>query len=300
MTVTRELLPLLRDMSLRLDGAHSLRALAARAGRTPFQIHRLFRSAFGETPKQYLLRIRLELAAAKLAVTRDSVLDIALGLGFGSHEVFTRAFRRHFGRTPARYRATVPSRANVAARSRHLAMTRAISPCIRLHHIPQKGEPRRLAMPTLSIERKTLAQQPILFIRRKVARSEIASMLGECYGKLFGHGHQAGLPIAGWPLARYVSVGAGLLTVDAAMPLAAPASGDGEMQAGFLPGGPVVLAIHGGPYDQLPETHAAIERWIETKGARASGPPWECYVTDPAEHPDPADWRTEVYWPLTE
>ncbi len=21
-------------------------------------------------------------------------------------------------------------------------------------------------------------------------------------------------------------------------------------------------------------------------------------VTDPAQHPDPADWRTEVYWPL--
>jgi hypothetical protein len=22
-------------------------------------------------------------------------------------------------------------------------------------------------------------------------------------------------------------------------------------------------------------------------------------VTDPGEHPNPADWRTEVYWPLT-
>jgi hypothetical protein len=43
-------------------------------------------------------------------------------------------------------------------------------------------------------------------------------MLAECFGKLFAHGQKAGLPIAGWPLARYVSMGPGLWTVDAAMP----------------------------------------------------------------------------------
>jgi AraC family transcriptional regulator len=300
MSRIRELLPLLRDISVRLEDAHSLQSLAARAARSPFQMHRAFRRAVGETPKQYLLRLRLELAAAKLAATRDSVLAVALGSGFASHEVFTRAFRRHFGRTPAIYRAVTRGRSSAQVRERHLTLTRTISPCIGLYHCPENGEPRRLAMPALSVERKIIPQQPILFIRRRIPRTEIANMLAECYGQLFGHGHQAGLPIAGWPLARYVSMGAGLWTVDAAMPLAAPAAGEGGMQAGFLPGGPAVLGIHGGPYDQLPETHAAIERWIETNGARANGPPWECYVTDPAQHPNPADWRTEVYWPLAE
>src|SRR5580704_7929678 len=65
-----------------------------------------------------------------------------------------------------------------------------------------------------------------------------------------------------------------------------------------LPGGPVALGIHAGPYEGLSETHAAIERWIEANGYRPDGAPWEQYVTDPAEHPNPADWRTEVYWPL--
>ena len=47
------------------------------------------------------------------------------------------------------------------------------------------------------------------------------------------------------------------------------------------------------------ETNAAIERWIEANGLLVGGPPWESYVTDPGTHPEPADWRTEVYWPLT-
>ncbi len=155
-------------------------------------------------------------------------------------------------------------------------------------------------MPTLSITRVERPAQPILFIRRRVARSELQGMLAECFGKLYVHGQQMGLAIAGFPLARYVSTGPGLWTVEAAIPLAKPAAGEGDMEAGFLPEGPIVLGVHAGTYEQLPETHAAIERWIATNGLRAGGAPWEWYVTDPAQHPDPADWRTEVYWPLAQ
>ncbi|MGH8144122.1 MAG: GyrI-like domain-containing protein [Steroidobacteraceae bacterium] len=155
-------------------------------------------------------------------------------------------------------------------------------------------------MATVSITRVQLAARPILLIRRRIGRGELQPTLGECFGLLYGHGHKAGLPIAGWPLARYLSTGPGLWTIEAAMPLAAPASAQEPMQAGELPAGPAALGIHAGPYEQLPETHAAIEKWIEANGHRAAGAPWESYVTDPAQHPDPADWRTEVYWPLAQ
>jgi AraC family transcriptional regulator len=155
-------------------------------------------------------------------------------------------------------------------------------------------------MPTLSVTRQQFPGQPILLIRRRIPRPELQGMLSECFGKLFGHGHQAGLPIAGWPVARYLSVGPGLWTVEAAMPLAAAASGEGEMEAGTLPAGPVAVGVHAGPYEQLPETYAAIEKWMTDNGVRAGGAPWESYVTDPGQHPDPADWKTEVYWPLAE
>ena len=153
-------------------------------------------------------------------------------------------------------------------------------------------------MPTLSIVRQDRPEQPILYIERRVAQTELQPMLAECFGKLFGHGHQAGLPIAGWPIARYLSTGPGLWTVQAAMPVTTPVTGEGEMQAGTLPGGPVALAVHAGPYGQLSETYAAMEKWIETNGFQIAGAPWESYVTDPGQLPDPADWRTEVFWPL--
>jgi len=151
---------------------------------------------------------------------------------------------------------------------------------------------------SLTVARKECAEQPLLLIRRRVARSELPAMLADCFGTLFGHGQRAGLPIAGWPLARYAAMGPGLWTVEAAMPLAAPAAASGEMQPGSLLAGSAAFAVHVGPYERLPETHAVIERWIEAQGYAVAGAPWESYVTDPAEHPDPADWRTEVYWPL--
>ena len=155
-------------------------------------------------------------------------------------------------------------------------------------------------MPVLSITREERPAQPILFMHRRIAGGELQRTLAECFGTLYGHAQKAGLPIAGFPLARYVSTGPGLWTIEPAIPLAAPAPGEGDMQSGVLPAGPVAVGIHGGPYDQLAETNAAIERWIEANGFRVSGPPWEWYVTDPGEHPDPADWRTEVYWPLAD
>jgi AraC family transcriptional regulator len=155
-------------------------------------------------------------------------------------------------------------------------------------------------MPVISITREERVAQPILFIRRRISRAELQATLAESFGALYGHAQKAGLPIAGFPLARYVSTGPGLWIVEPAIPLVTPAAGEGEMQAGFLPDGPVALGVHTGPYDDLAETNAAIERWIETNGYRTNGAPWEWYVTDPAQHPNPQDWRTDVYWPLAQ
>jgi AraC family transcriptional regulator len=286
-----------REINRRLNAGDSLASAARRAQRSRFQFHRMFRRLAGETLKHYTLRLRLERAAAGLIAGDETVLDIALANGFGSHEAFTRAFRRHFGSSPSQYRLRVLARTSKAQRSRHLALTEVIGSCIGFFHFRIQQPNGKIAMPILSITRKEIAAQHILFIRRRIAPGERKEVLGECFGKLFSYGAKAGLPVAGWPLCR-LDAGPGLLTIEPAMPLAASATGEGEMQSGLLPGGGVALAIHAGPYEGLADTHAAIERWIEANGFKPGGAPWEQYVTDPGEHPNPADWRTEVYWPL--
>ncbi len=296
----RDLLQLLSAIRRRLDANVSLDALASRAGWSPFHLHRAFRRMVGETPKQYTLRLRLEGAAARLLASDDSIVDVALSAGFKSHEVFTRAFRRHFGRTPAEYRATALAGASPGVRARHRLLTDTTGPCVTLFHLSVDHPIRRPSMPTLSIDRRELSAQPALIIRRRISRAELQPTLAECLGRVFGHCQQVGIPLDGRPFTRYLSTGPGLWTIEAGKPLATPAQGEGEIEAVTLPAGPVAMAVHGGLYDELTTTYAALERWIESNGFRIAGAPWESYITSPAEHPDPADWRTEVYWPLAQ
>jgi AraC family transcriptional regulator len=100
----REIIPLLIDVQLNLDQEISLETLARRYGYSPFHFHRFFSNAVGETPKQHVDRLRLERAAYKLAVTGETVLEIALSVGFKNHETLSRAFKRTFGCSPKDYR----------------------------------------------------------------------------------------------------------------------------------------------------------------------------------------------------
>jgi AraC family transcriptional regulator len=289
----RTLLGLMREISAVDDSDASLSALTARTGWSPSRLHKQFKLLAGETPKQFALRVRLERAALDLRGSEDSVLQIALAHGFESHEVFTRAFRRRFRCAPREYRAAVRSRAPQPG------FLKSIAPCVGLYRVSLADKPEIKSMPAPTIVRKELeTARPILFIQRRIPSTALQPTMAECFGALYAYGHKAGLSIAGHPMARYVSIGPGLWTVDFVMPLLTPAPGDGEMQAGFLPAGPVAFAVHEGLYDQLPVTNAAIEKWVEDNGYAVGGPPWEWYVTSPGEVPDPADWRTEIYWPL--
>jgi AraC family transcriptional regulator len=296
-----DLLDLLRHVRRRLDGDVSLEALAARSGWSSFHLHRAFRRIVGETPKAYTQRLRLDHAAARLATGTDRIVDVALDSGFSSHEVFTRAFIRRYGRSPERYRAAVRSTATVEARARHAEVTEASGPCVTLYHLSleETGSRSRL-MSTPSIERQELQPQHALVVKRRVARSEIAATIAESLGKTYPYALQNGLAIAGRPFVRYSDVGPGLMTMETGTVIAAPAPGAGEIEPITLPGGPAAVAVHMGPYDKLQDTYAAMERWMQERGVRAAGAPWESYITDPAEHPDPANWRTDVFWPISE
>jgi AraC-like DNA-binding protein len=66
---------------------------------------RTFRRAFDTSPRQYLIRIRIEAACRKLAETTESLAAIALACGFHDHAHFTRSFHRIMAATPSAYRA---------------------------------------------------------------------------------------------------------------------------------------------------------------------------------------------------
>lgn len=81
-----------------------LAEVARHAGMSQWHFQRIFKALTNETLKTYVRSRRFAQALDALAHTEERVLEIALGAGFDSQEAFTRAFKKAFGVTPARYR----------------------------------------------------------------------------------------------------------------------------------------------------------------------------------------------------
>ncbi len=98
----RRLHRVLSFIDARLGEPLDLSRLAREANFSAFHFHRIFTALTGETVAAYVTRRRVEVAAARLlSQPRLSVLAVALDVGFGSPEAFTRAFRKQFGCAPS-------------------------------------------------------------------------------------------------------------------------------------------------------------------------------------------------------
>lgn len=88
-----------------LDQQLALNKLAEVAYFSPYHFHRLFLAWMGETLGDFIRRRRVEVAAMRLAAQPSTrILNIALSVGFGSAEAFTRAFKSRFGLSPTTWR----------------------------------------------------------------------------------------------------------------------------------------------------------------------------------------------------
>jgi len=65
---------------------------------------RAFRRSTGASPRQWIIRQRIEVAMDKLLMTRDSLAEIAFACGFAEQTHFTRTFTRLIGTSPGAWR----------------------------------------------------------------------------------------------------------------------------------------------------------------------------------------------------
>lgn len=85
-------------------GEISLDQLAAEACLSKYHFLRLFRTAYGFSPYQYMQQLRIEKARVLLADRGTSIADIAALLGFDNSQSFSRLFFQKMGLYPTQYR----------------------------------------------------------------------------------------------------------------------------------------------------------------------------------------------------
>ena len=90
-----------------LDCDLSLSELAEVSGYSRAHFLRMFRTATGMTPHQYVLELRLARAKEHLRQKELTVTDIASTCGFSSQSHMTSAFRKYLEVTPAEYRRNI-------------------------------------------------------------------------------------------------------------------------------------------------------------------------------------------------
>ncbi|WP_374950213.1 helix-turn-helix transcriptional regulator [Mucilaginibacter sp.] len=76
--------------------------ISGRAFFSKFHFVRIFKSAYGYTPHQYLNRVRMD-KAKMLLQNGVAVADVCYAIGFESISTFTTLFKRVTGQSPAQY-----------------------------------------------------------------------------------------------------------------------------------------------------------------------------------------------------
>lgn len=119
---------------------------------------------------------------------------------------------------------------------------------------------------------------PAIAIRAQVPLAELPAFFGSVLPELGACGKDQ---IAGPPFARYYSFDPAHVDVEAIIPLRAAVPVSGRVQAITLDGGPAVQIRHVGSYQELGETYASIEHWMEDHHRQRAEAVREVYLTGP-------------------
>lgn len=148
--------------------------------------------------------------------------------------------------------------------------------------------------------------QPYIGVRGSVTMQEIP-VIADRIGELFGFLQQRGSTPAGPPFLKYNVIDmAGLLVIEAGIPVVQPPDAEGDIFGATLPAGRFATVVHHGHPDELEGVTAELLGWAEREGLawdRSEGPDgehWGCrlenYLTEPSA--PMSDWDTQLAFRL--
>src|SRR5262249_49921156 len=138
--------------------------------------------------------------------------------------------------------------------------------------------------------------QPLAVVRRRASAKELARVVPEACGLVWGVVRAQKIAGAGRHVALYWD---GEINLEVGVELEAPFAGHGEVVGSATPAGPVATTTHLGPYGRLNLAHQAVCQWCADHGYALAGPSWEIYGHwIDAWNTDPSQIRTDVFYLL--
>jgi len=154
----------------------------------------------------------------------------------------------------------------------------------------------------VEIIRTTVVAQDILYVTSSSSQDpqDIAAAMAVAYAEISRFMNNAGIRMAGQPMAITRSWEEGGYQFDAAIPVdVIPTELNGNVMAGQSPSGPAVRALHRGAYDEMMPTYEKLAAYLSAHGLDQGEVSWEHYISDPGSTA-PGDMITHIYIMLSE
>ena len=171
----------------------TLEELASVANFSRFHFHRIFLGMVGETPFQFIHRLRLERIASQVQTQpRESITDIAFRCGFQDLSVFSRSFRAAFGQSATEFRRSVREKSNTGqVNSNTCQSDQKVSMyfCFETKTIKWRSPMKSLT----SVEVKVLPEMTVAYIRHTGPYKGNGKLFESLWNKLFSWAGPRGL-----------------------------------------------------------------------------------------------------------
>jgi AraC family transcriptional regulator len=283
----------------------TLTELAGVAAFSPFHFHRVFGAMVGETPGQYIRRLRVERAAQQLvADPQKPITTIALDCGFSGSAPFARAFRDTFDMSATAWRRTRGGAPDEAGAQHRKDRQMLGKPCKAWEVTPLYAEAERYRLTwrvtmtedgkiAARVEVKDVPAFTVAYVRHTGPYQGDGELFGALFGKLMQWAGPRGLV---GPQAKMVTIyhdDPGLtdhdkLRISVGVSVPDDTQVDGEIGKMLIPGGAWAIAgfeiaqeEYGAAWD------AVFSGWLPDSGYQpADGVCYEQYHNDPEQHPE--------------
>lgn len=156
------------------------------------------------------------------------------------------------------------------------------------------------SLPVWTAELRPRPESQYIAINATLPESEISEALGNMYQELMQFAAAEKIEITNAPFAIVYAYSPEKMDFAACLPVNKKLNGKGKIVAGTLTPGLNAEIDYYGPYENTGAAHEAMETWLTQNGKKVSGPPYEVYVTDPGQEPDPNKWLTRICYPVEE